>query len=361
MPIARRSSSTRFTRPASAGSRCISCHMSDVNWRLLIRRRDHTFQPPVPEMTAAFGVPNACTTCHDDRTPEWAARQMDQWWGDGARRKASLALADTMYRAGSGDARVLPALARLAVDRIARRPRPRERRGVHGAARARHGGHARAPTRRARRRFGRWRRERCRRAQRCRTAPVTLSVAQINALIGAAADPEPMVRAQAVNALLATGIAIASSRRSSRGCRSGTRRSSASGGSAAVALGSRSCPEPPVRRCDGRRTTTRRACSDFPDVAGNHAALGWLEVRAEPPAQAQAALDTAIRLDPRAARPLVDQGRDRRACGRLHRGAWSCGARQDRSTPTYPNIDQLDRGSREAEDGRERKGPSAPS
>ena len=48
--------------------------MSDVNWRLLIRRRDHTFQPPVPEMTAAFGVPNACTTCHDDRSPEWAAR-----------------------------------------------------------------------------------------------------------------------------------------------------------------------------------------------------------------------------------------------------------------------------------------------
>ena len=61
----------------SAGSRCISCHMSDVNWRLLIRRRDHTFQPPVPEITAAFGVPNACTTCHDDRSPEWAARQMD--------------------------------------------------------------------------------------------------------------------------------------------------------------------------------------------------------------------------------------------------------------------------------------------
>ena len=79
-----------FHKAASAGSRCISCHMSDVNWRLLIRRRDHTFQPPVPEMTAAFGVPNACTTCHDDRTPEWAASQMDHWWGDGERRKAAM-------------------------------------------------------------------------------------------------------------------------------------------------------------------------------------------------------------------------------------------------------------------------------
>ena len=91
--------------------------MSDVNWRLLIRRRDHTFQPPVPENTAQFGIPNACTTCHDDRSPEWAAKQMNEWWGDGDRRAKAASLADTMYRAGSGDATTLPALAKLAVDR----------------------------------------------------------------------------------------------------------------------------------------------------------------------------------------------------------------------------------------------------
>ncbi len=101
----------------SAGSRCVSCHMSDVNWRLLMRRRDHTFQPPVPETTAAFGVPNACTTCHDDKTPEWAARQMDAWWGDGARRAKSARVATTMYQAGTGDAAAVPALAGIAVDR----------------------------------------------------------------------------------------------------------------------------------------------------------------------------------------------------------------------------------------------------
>ena len=59
-----------FHAPDSEGSRCISCHMSDVNWRLLNRRRDHTFQAPVPENTARFGIPNACTTCHEDRSPE---------------------------------------------------------------------------------------------------------------------------------------------------------------------------------------------------------------------------------------------------------------------------------------------------
>ena len=72
-----------FHAPESEGSRCINCHMSDVNWRMLVRRRDHTFRPPNPEMTASFGVPNACTACHDDKTPEWASKQMDEWWGDG--------------------------------------------------------------------------------------------------------------------------------------------------------------------------------------------------------------------------------------------------------------------------------------
>ena len=68
--------------------------MSDVrNWRLLIRRRDHTFQAPVPENTARFGVPNACTTCHDNRSPEWAATQMTAWWGDGDRRAKAASLA----------------------------------------------------------------------------------------------------------------------------------------------------------------------------------------------------------------------------------------------------------------------------
>ena len=115
--VVHRRLSHTFHAPDSAGSRCISCHMSDVNWRLLIRRRDHTFQPPVPENTAQFGVPNACTTCHDNKSPEWAAKQMNEWWGDGERRNRAVTLADTMYRAGSGDTTTLPGLARLAVDR----------------------------------------------------------------------------------------------------------------------------------------------------------------------------------------------------------------------------------------------------
>src|SRR5262249_22704637 len=103
--------------PASAGSRCVECHMSDVNWRLFTRRRDHTFQPPVPELTARYGVPNACTTCHEDKSPEWAAKTVDAWYGDGERRRAVVAMSDTIYRAGAGDMSALPAIATLAADR----------------------------------------------------------------------------------------------------------------------------------------------------------------------------------------------------------------------------------------------------
>ena len=101
----------------SAGSRCIECHMSDVNWRMLTRRRDHTFAAPVPELTARYGIPNACTTCHDDRSPEWAASTMDRWYGHEARRDAAVRATDAIYGGGSGDPGSVDALAALATER----------------------------------------------------------------------------------------------------------------------------------------------------------------------------------------------------------------------------------------------------
>src|SRR5258708_2822294 len=97
----------------SQGSRCIGCHMSEVNWRMITRRRDHTFQPPVPEMTKAFGAPNACTTCHEDKTPEWAASRMDAWYGNAEKRRAIVTMGDALYSAGAAATPALPAVARL--------------------------------------------------------------------------------------------------------------------------------------------------------------------------------------------------------------------------------------------------------
>ena len=324
-----------FHKAASEGSRCISCHMSDVNWRLLIRRRDHTFQPPVPEMTAAFGVPNACTTCHDDRSPEWAARQMDEWWRDGDRRKASLAVADTMYRAGSGDATVLPELARLAVDRsrgILVRASAVEfieqlalgKAGSGGdelQSQTSFGGATGAP-------------------RRGMNQPVTLSVAQVNALIGAADDPEPTVRAQAVSALLATGardrVATAIVARLVDPARVVRTRAA----EALLAFGIAQLPGAAGEALARAQDEYATALRDFPDVASNHAALGWLEAERDRSEPAQTALDAAIRLDPRAARPWVIKGVMAARAGRFQEASehW----RKAKSLePNYPNIDRL--------------------
>ena len=325
-----------FHKANSAGSRCIGCHMSDVNWRLLIRRRDHTFQPPVPEMTAAFGVPNACTTCHDDRPPEWAARQMDQWWGDAARRKASLAIADTMYRAGSGDAAVLPELARLAVDRsqgLLIRASAVEFMGQLAV------GSAGTPSAdvQSQTAFGYGSTPA---AERKVGKPVALSPAQINALIGAAADPEPVVRAEAVNALLATGDRARVLSPLAARLVDSSRVVRARAAEALLVLGVAELPGPAGEALIRAQDDYAMALGQFPDIAGNHAALAWLEVERQRLAPAHAALDAAIRLDPRLARAWVIKGVIAARENRFDE-AISLWRKAKALEPAYPNIDLL--------------------
>ena len=337
-----------FHAAASAGSRCISCHMSDVNWRLLIRRRDHTFQAPVPEITAAFGVPNACTTCHDHRSPEWAARQMDQWWGDGdgRRRKSALSIADAMYRAGSGDASVLPALARLAVDRSngflirasAVEFMAQLASGTAGTASADAQsqtsfgyGAKTAPIERA-------------------PKPVPLTAAQINALIGAASDPEPTVRAHAVNAMLVSGDRqrvltpiIARLVDPARIVR-------ARAAEALLALGFAGLPGTAGQALTRAQDDFAQALRDFPEAALNHTSLGWLEAERRHPLQAHVALDAAIHLDPQAARPLVIKGVLAARDGKFAE-AVELWRKAKALEPAYPRIDEL------IAEAEKRKGP----
>jgi predicted CXXCH cytochrome family protein len=323
-------------KAASAGSRCISCHMSDVNWRLLIRRRDHTFQPPVPEITAAVGEPNACTTCHDDRSPEWAARQMDQWWGDGARRQASVSLADTMYRAGSGDATVLPDLARLAVDRSqgilvrasAVEFMSRLAMGTAGSAST----DAQSQTS-----FGR---SGPAGAQRGMAKPAMLAPEQINALIGAASDPEAVVRAEAVNALFASGDRdrVITAIVARLGDPARVVRSRAA--EALLAFGVTTLPGRVGELLSQAQDDYAASLQAFPDAAANHTALGWLDAERNRPDEAVAALDRASSLDPKAARPLVLKGVIAARAGKFV-DAIDLWRKAKSLDPAYPNIDRL--------------------
>ena len=57
----------------SAGARCVACHMPDTTYMEIDPRHDHSIRIPRPDLSVKFGVPNACTRCHTDRTAEVAA------------------------------------------------------------------------------------------------------------------------------------------------------------------------------------------------------------------------------------------------------------------------------------------------
>ena len=345
-----------FHAPESAGSRCINCHMSDVNWRLLIRRRDHTFQAPVPENTTQFGIPNACTTCHDDRTPEWAAKQMTDWWGDGERRAKAATLADVMYRAGSGDGSTLPDLARLAVDRsngllirasaadyIGRLVAESRSGQQKGPVAQSQNSYVRSDGRSDGRSDNRSDvRSDVRSGGRAVRQPVVVRVtpAIVNALIGAASDPEPTVRAAAVESLGLVGdrewsIAPILARLVDQARVVRVK--------AAEVLASFGIVELPGAAGQALRTAQNEyivSLDTFPDAASNHAAKGWLEAERGNVIVARDALNKATSVEPNYAFPWVIKGVLMAREGKFTEAVemW----KKARSIePSYPNIDQL--------------------
>jgi len=101
--------------PKSSGSSCVECHMPATVISLQTRMRDHSLSIPVPENTAAYGIPNACNVCHQDKDAPWAARQMTEWYGGQARQKLILR-ADAFTRARKGDPAAIPALREILSD-----------------------------------------------------------------------------------------------------------------------------------------------------------------------------------------------------------------------------------------------------
>jgi predicted CXXCH cytochrome family protein len=70
-------------RPASEGSRCVSCHMPRIMDALMFRARSHQIDDiPNAEMTRRFGQedsPNACLACHKENSAEWVQQQLLTW------------------------------------------------------------------------------------------------------------------------------------------------------------------------------------------------------------------------------------------------------------------------------------------
>jgi predicted CXXCH cytochrome family protein len=66
----------------STGGDCVACHMPKIEQTIAdVNVRSHTFRFVTPTMTDQYRVPNPCTSCHQDRTTEWARTALKNWSG----------------------------------------------------------------------------------------------------------------------------------------------------------------------------------------------------------------------------------------------------------------------------------------
>ncbi len=290
--------------PASQGSRCIECHMSNVNWRMLTRRRDHTFAAPVPELTARYGIPNACTTCHDDKTPEWAAKTMDGWYGHGEQRDKAVRATDAIYGGGANDDRAIGGLSTLATD-------------------ATQGAFLRASA-----------------AGFLGRLPGTASNDSARAsLATATADPDAMVRIAAVRSLGIVGGDAAAAPLLAR-LEDPSRVVRAKAAEALLGLGIVKLDGPAGAALVPAQAEYGESLRAFPDSAAHQASLGWLQASLGLTANAAKTLQTAVSLDPNDPRPLVYLGVIAAKAGR-YQDAIVSWQQAKKLNPNYPNIDRL--------------------
>ena len=64
----------------STGSLCYNCHMPHTTYGLLKAIRSHEISSPSAQETLETGRPNACNQCHIDRSLEWTASTLSDWY-----------------------------------------------------------------------------------------------------------------------------------------------------------------------------------------------------------------------------------------------------------------------------------------
>jgi tetratricopeptide (TPR) repeat protein len=93
-----------FHATDSVGAKCVSCHMPTNTYMGVDARRDHGFRVPRPDLTEKIGTPNACNTCHTDKSAEWATDTVKHWYGHQPKGYQNYAEALHAARVGNADA-----------------------------------------------------------------------------------------------------------------------------------------------------------------------------------------------------------------------------------------------------------------
>ncbi len=68
-------------KEGSPGSQCVACHMPKIATEGVPGAfvSSHTFKFISPAMTDKYKIPNACTSCHTDKSTDWATKEMLTW------------------------------------------------------------------------------------------------------------------------------------------------------------------------------------------------------------------------------------------------------------------------------------------
>lgn len=103
-----------FHEVGTPGSQCVECHMPAQNYMVIDARRDHSIRIPRPDLSAARGSPNACTQCHADQPPAWAATALDAHFGTHWRERPHYAT--TLHAGLTAGVKSVPSLLQLAQD-----------------------------------------------------------------------------------------------------------------------------------------------------------------------------------------------------------------------------------------------------
>ena len=85
--------SITFTRPETPVRNASTATCRSVPTWLSIRGATISFACRRPDISAAVGSPDACTSCHDGKAQQWAAEAMDGWYGKTWRNRPTDALA----------------------------------------------------------------------------------------------------------------------------------------------------------------------------------------------------------------------------------------------------------------------------
>lgn len=108
------SESHHHHQPGSPGAQCVNCHMPEKTYMVVDPRRDHSLRIPRPDLAKKTNSPDACTTCHQDKEPEWAAKAIEGWFGQPRRPEH---YGETFSAVHSGNGIALSLLGRVIEDK----------------------------------------------------------------------------------------------------------------------------------------------------------------------------------------------------------------------------------------------------